>query len=40
MSGDKILKAISEDEHIMIDMIGSPYSSNKNLKKLIYERGL
>jgi len=40
MSGEKLLKPVYKDEPIMIDMIDSPYADNKNLKKIIYERGL
>jgi len=40
MSGEVLLKECKKDEPIMIDMIDSPYASNDELKKYIYNRGL
>lgn len=38
--GHKILKPIECDQPIMIDAIDTPYASNEELKKIIYERGI
>jgi sialic acid synthase SpsE len=40
MRGEVLLKAIFQDEPIMIDAIDSPYASIPSLKELIYSRGL
>ena len=40
MSGEALTKDIKKDEPIMIDNIDSPYASNEELKKTIYNRGL
>lgn len=38
--GHKILKSIGNNQPIMIDAIDTPYASNDQLKKIIYERGI
>jgi N-acetylneuraminate synthase len=38
--GHKILKGIASDQPIMIDAVDTPYASNDELKKIIYERGI
>jgi sialic acid synthase SpsE len=40
MSGEVLLKPVSKDAPILIDMIDSPYSGNEALKAAIYARGL
>lgn len=40
MSGEVLLQGVKKDHPIMIDHIDSPYASNDNLKKIIYDRGL
>lgn len=40
MSGEIVIKECKKDEPITIDMIDSPYASNDELKKYIYNRGL
>jgi N-acetylneuraminate synthase len=40
MSGEILTRACNKDEPIMIDSIDSPYSTNDNLRKIIYQRGL
>jgi len=40
MRGEVLLKAVSQDEAIMIDAIDSPYSSIPSLRDLVYSRGL
>jgi len=38
--GHKILKSVGKDQPIKIDTIDTPYASNDELKKIIYERGV
>ncbi len=38
--GHKTLKSIIADQPIMIDAIDTPYASNDELKKIIYDRGV
>jgi N-acetylneuraminate synthase len=40
MSGEILTRACNKDEPIVIDAIDSPYSSNDNLRKIVYGRGL
>jgi N-acetylneuraminate synthase len=40
MSGEILTRACNKDEPIMIDSIDSPYSTNDNLRKIIYQRGI
>jgi N-acetylneuraminate synthase len=40
MSGEILTRACNMVEPIMIDSIDSPYSTNDNLRKIIYQRGL
>jgi N-acetylneuraminate synthase len=40
MSGEILTRDCNKDEPIMIDSIDSPYSTNDNLRKIIYQRGL
>ena len=40
MSGEMLTRDCNKDEAIMIDAIDSPYSSNDNLRKIIYQRGI
>ena len=40
MNGEVLLKDIKKDQPIMIDNIDSPYAYDKDLKQLIYSRGL
>jgi len=40
MRGEVLLKAVSQNEAIMIDAIDSPYSSIPSLRDLVYSRGL
>ena len=39
MSGEVVNQAVKADAPVMIDMIDSPYSSER-LKAVIYQRGL
>lgn len=38
--GHKVIKPLSKDDPIMIDSIDTPYAGNKELMKIIYDRGL
>lgn len=40
MRGEVLLRAITQDQPVMIDMIDSPYSSIPSLRNLMYSRGL
>lgn len=40
MRGEVLLKPISKDSPIIIDMIDSPYAYNEELKQIIYNRGI
>jgi len=40
MSGEILTRVCNKDEPIMIDSIDSPYSTNDNLRKIIYQRGI
>jgi len=40
MNGETLLGEIKKDEALKIDVIDSPYSKNKYLKEIIYNRGL
>ena len=40
MSGEILTRDCNKDEPIMIDSIDSPYSTNDNLRKIIYQRGI
>ena len=38
--GHTMLLDCEKDRPILIDMIDSPYASNEELKRIVYERGL
>ena len=40
MNGEKVIKGIKANEPLTIHHINGPYNENKNLKKLILNRGL
>ncbi len=39
-NGEKFLVDVDKDQSIMIDHIDSPYSKNKSMRKMIYNRGI